>query len=174
MRTLPVSPCRLKPPGLPKPLAAFLIACLLILNTAPPQLALAKKKKLSKDEKAITKEVEPLQKTLNTLTVKVQSRGLFSVDDVTQLVDTSDKVLQLAKDYPNQPMVADWLYRTAQLLVKREQWEQAWTLLNEFSTQFADHPFVPRVKGQLAFVERQMGGAELGTTTTANAPAEKK
>jgi hypothetical protein len=85
-------------------------------------VAWAKKKSAAK----VKKELEPLDKTLQKLRVKVQAHGLFSSDDAKALETLQSQFTQLMEDAPGQPLMMRPVYQLAVLLEKRERYLEAY------------------------------------------------
>lgn len=84
--------------------------------------AWAKKKSAAK----VKKELEPLDKVLQKLRVKVQAHGLFSSDDAKALETLQSQFTQLMEEAPGQALMMRPVYQLAVLLEKRERYLEAY------------------------------------------------
>lgn len=124
-------------------LGTLLSGGLLAFDTATNQhpltpLAVAKKKKSKKADKAFQEALEPLETDLQALRIAVLSRRLLSHEDLKTLTTLQLKFSELAQEYPAQEGLARPLFHLAQLLEHREHWLEAYEFYNLLSVQYAE------------------------------------
>lgn len=143
--------------------AGIALVLLSLLVLAPLEAADAAKKKKggnadqAKIEAEVKAAVTPIEKILTTLSVKLQSRGLFSPQDAGQLADTKMKIFDLMSQYPTQPMIVRPVYQAGMILSDRGEYEDSYELLSFLSTQHGQTPYGIKAKAKMQQLERQLG-----------------
>jgi len=138
------------------------LALLIVCVISGTQAEAAKKKKddgkdAAKQEAEIKAIVDPVDKTLTTLTVKIQSRGLFSPQDAGKLADVKLKLEGLIDLYPKAPQIVKPIFQTGILLTEREDYLEGYELLSFLVNQFPDNPYGLKAKSKILQLEKKLG-----------------
>lgn len=136
----------------------LLIACM-VMGT-PVEAAKKKKddgKDAAKQEAEIKAVIDPVDKTLTTLMVKIQSRGLFSPQDAGKLADVQLKLEGLMDLYPKAPQIVKSVFQTGILLTEREDYMNGYEMLSFVATQFPDNPYGLKAKSKILQLEKKLG-----------------
>lgn len=131
----------------------------------------------AKQEAALKKELDPVNKQINDLMVKMQSRGLFSPTDAGKLTSVRFKLFDIISQYPAQPILAGPAYQAGLLLSEREEFHNAYELFSFVAESFPQHAYGLKAKSQIQQLERRLGAnyfpKELGQTLVSPKPDEK-
>jgi hypothetical protein len=128
-----------------------------------PSVDAAKKKKgdggAAAAEAEIQKVLEPLQKNLDSLTLKLAGKGLFSPEETGLLDQAKYQLVELMGKAPPtaaaSPLLAKPLYQAAQLFKNREWWEDAFDFFQFVSTRYPETPLGKRAGLELAHLLKE-------------------
>ncbi len=141
--------------------ALSLIVLLACISCVSPVDAAKKKKDDGKDaakqEAEIKAVVDPVDKTLTTLMVKIQSRGLFSPQDAGKLADVKIKLNGLIDQYPTSPLIVKSVFQAGLLFTEREDYMNGYELLSFLAAQFPENPYGLKAKSKILQLEKKLG-----------------
>ncbi len=149
----------------PQPLSRFFslilaIALVLATGTCLPADAAKKKKGSGEGAKAaaeLQKGLDEINKQLNSLMVKVQSRALLSPKEAGQLVELKYKLLDLMNAQPNNPLLARPVYQAGVLYQERESYNDAYELFSYVAQGYPGNPYGAKAKSQIQQLEKRFG-----------------
>ncbi len=143
-----------------------------LVGMAPQQDIQAAKKKKDNGAAAdaeLQKGLEPLNKSLSDMLIKIQGRMLFSPKEAGALADIKYKLFDLMKDNGKNPLLVKPLYQASIIYIKREQYEDAYELLSYLSNTFPDNPYAMRAKNQVLALKKRLGEDYFPPDLTASA-----
>lgn len=148
----------------------FVVLLTLILGLAGlnPAFAAAKKK-LSKADKAVQADLEPIAQDLSNLSLKASSRGLFSPSDMSKALDIKLKLLQLISDNPTSTLLPEPAYQAGRLFQAREMYDDAYDFYNFVTTNFATSPYAVQSKVQIQRMKQLLGESYFADSAPAEA-----
>lgn len=166
---------------------ALLLVTAVLAFSAPDLTAEAKKKaaaidpvaqaaadaqaKAAAEEAQIKKGLDPINRDLNKLMVKVESRALLSPNEAGLLVDIKYKLLDLMDQFPQNAMLAKSVYQAGTLFNDREAYNDAFELFNYLALGYASNPYGAKAKGQIQRLERKFGANYFSVEMAAPAPS---
>lgn len=138
----------------------------------------AKKKKddggNAASEAELQKGLEDINKQLNTLTVKVQTRTLLSPKEAGQLVELKYKLLDIMNQHPNNPLLARPAYQAGVLYNERESYNDAYELFHYVAQGFPGNPYGAKAKSQIQQLEKRFGADYFFVEKSTPVPGEKE
>lgn len=127
----------------------------------------AKKKKADAElEKALT----PITKILDELVVKAEANALFSAKENGEMLDVKFKLIDLMKDNGKNAGMAKPMFQTGLIMVKREQFSDAYELFNYIATNFVDSPYSGQARMEMNKMKKLLGEEQYNVLVSEAAP----
>ncbi len=136
------------------------LVCLSVVAVPPAEAAKKKKgegQDAAKIEAEIQKGLEPINKQLGELMVKIQSRMLFSPTDAGQLAEIKYQLLDLMLQYPKSPQLAKPIYQAGVLYTEREAFTDAFELFSFVAGNFPESPYGMKSRAHIQQLEKRLG-----------------
>lgn len=137
-------------------LLILFLVCLVVLTSIDPAMAAAKKKK-SKTDIEVEKQLAPIVEVLTPLSQKGSARGLFSPDEAAQAMEVKLQLLDLIRDYPTNTMLVKPAYEAGRLFRYREMYDDAYDFYNYIQTNFPGSPYASQARVEIQRMKQQLG-----------------
>jgi hypothetical protein len=137
-------------------LLVIFLLLLVLLTAIDPAMAVSRKKR-SKADLEVQRELEPISQDLGALTQKGMARGLFSPEEVAKALDIKLKLLDLFQQYPTNDMLVKPAYQAGRLFRAREQYDDAFDFYNFIQTNFPSSPYAAQARVEIQRMKQQLG-----------------
>lgn len=130
-----------------------------LLLTCPAGALAGKKAKAgpSQEDTDVKAVIDKIDKPLNDLVIKEQSRVIFSPKDAGDLADIRVKLTDLITQYPKNLQLVRPAYQAGMLYTDREAFMDGYELLSFIATQFPDNPYGLKAKIKINQLEKKLG-----------------
>ncbi len=141
---------------------------LIMLTAIDPAMAVSKKKK-SKADIEVQKQLDPIVQELTPLSNKGAARGLFSPDEVAKAMELKLKLLDLINEYPTSPLLVRPAYEAGRLFKAREQYDDAFDFYHYIEANFPNSPYATMARVEIQRMKQQLGNSYFADDTAAPA-----
>jgi hypothetical protein len=142
-------------------MAALLLALPLWAPATGVRVSEAQAAKKSAKAKAAEQEkaLEEVSKALDGLLAKSQSRLLFSPKDAGSLSEIKYQLIELLQNAKGNPALAKPVYQAGVLFARRDEYLEAYDLLQQLTLAFPESPYSVRARAEIGLLKRTYGEA---------------